>query len=117
MKQWFFVSCLLVFVTALLSTRPKHGGEPSTPDFPLWTGGPSSNLRRSEWYCYLDFEIGYPLQSVSLLLDTGSSDIWISGPEVCHNCTFKTCENLPNCAFLFPTNGPQTTFLPQIQMY
>lgn len=94
MKTSFFAFFLVVLVTALPSVTLKHdGGRLSDA---TWEGGPSSVLRRvyvgDEDYYYLDFEIGYPPQSVSLLLDTGSSDIWISGPEICHNCT--TCEIL-----------------------
>lgn len=93
MKKSLFIYYLFVCVTAgtaLPQLGLKYGGGPSTTDFSLWTGGPSSMLRRSEWYYYVDLEIGYPRQNVSLLLDTGSSDIWISAPELCHNCTFNT---------------------------
>lgn len=102
-----FAFCLLAFVTALPSAGPQHCAERTTGS-PFWNGGPSSALRRiysgDNDYYYVDFEIGFPPQSVSLLLDTGSSDIWISGPELCHNCTFKTCEIAIQCVSLLPTN-------------
>jgi hypothetical protein len=113
MKQLLLLSYFLILVAALPSATPKPGCETKSPGFPPWSGGPSSILKRGvrdPWHYYVDFEIGYPPQNVSLVLDTGSSDIWISGPEVCHNCTFETCRKPTQSAVLFPANSRRQCF-------
>lgn len=34
-------------------------------------------------YYYVTVEIGTPAQSIDLLVDTGSSDLWVYGPQYC----------------------------------
>lgn len=41
---------------------------------------------------YIEVEIGTPPQTIDLVLDTGSSEIWAYDPEACSNCTAQYCE-------------------------
>jgi len=36
---------------------------------------------------YVNASVGTPPQGISLLIDTGSSDIWMFGPRSCHSST------------------------------
>ena len=86
--EWFLsLSCLLVLVTALpprlIQTKQSFDDLPSSP---------ISHSQHDPLHYFVDIEIGYPPQNMSLLVDTGSSDTWVSDPKACHNCTFSTCE-------------------------
>jgi hypothetical protein len=46
-------------------------------------------------YYYVTVEIGTPSQSIDLLVDTGSSDLWVYGPQYC-NTGYECCKfNVP----------------------
>ena len=40
----------------------------------------------------VDLELGTPSQSVTLTIDTGSSEVWAFAPEGCDNCEGGSCK-------------------------
>ena len=40
----------------------------------------------------MDLEVGTPAQTITLDVDTGSSDIWMFGPRSCSDCVGGVCE-------------------------
>jgi len=69
-------------------------------------GRPKETLRKRETYgvtignafshglYYVNASVGTPPQTVQLLIDTGSSDVWMFGPnlENCQECLGGICE-------------------------
>lgn len=51
-----------------------------------------SPLVPSEGEYYIEVDIGTPPQTVDLVLDTGSSEIWAYAPQACSDCTTQYCE-------------------------
>ena len=56
----------------------------------------SVDLENNETGYLVDLEVGTPGQSVTLSIDTGSSDIWVFAPEGCDNCNGGTCKSSPS---------------------
>ncbi|KIW27936.1 uncharacterized protein PV07_07632 [Cladophialophora immunda] len=47
----------------------------------------SSPLQNGDFEYLVELELGTPAQAVTLSIDTGSSDIWVYGPDSCTTCT------------------------------
>lgn len=57
----------------------------------------TENFNDGEYY--IDVQVGTPPQPLSLVLDTGSSDIWAYAPEAassCSGCTTTYCQSSHN---------------------
>ena len=50
-------------------------------------------LENNEVSYLVDLEVGTPPQSVTLSIDTGSSDIWVFAPEGCNDCNGGVCKS------------------------
>ncbi|OAG36152.1 hypothetical protein AYO21_09692 [Fonsecaea monophora] len=47
----------------------------------------SATLQNADYSYLVDLDIGTPAQTITLSIDTGSSDIWVYGPGSCSACT------------------------------
>lgn len=53
---------------------------------------PVATLNNNVQHYSIDVTVGSPPQAISVILDTGSSDIWFYAPGACVNCTDTFCK-------------------------
>ncbi|KAJ9647492.1 hypothetical protein H2204_000121 [Knufia peltigerae] len=107
------LSVLTVFVASIpLSSISKTTETPSSPKtlrLPIRrqvsshakrSNVLSSTLHNEEWDYLIDVKVGTPPQSLSIVLDTGSSDTWVFSPEACSSDA--------NCAASFDPSDSST---------